>query len=182
MTLFQGFSAVFCMPILNNSKHEKFAQLVANGTDSPAAAYCAVYKSHAKTAAANASKLVNTNAIARRIDELRALSAPTQKRFLTLDQKREFLALVVNTPADAVDERSPLCQQADFSESPSGTSRKLRMPDKLKALELDARLAGELRESHELEVVDRRATSAELQARLDAATPLLQAHLAKEAQ
>lgn len=165
------------MPKLNNSKHEKFARLVAKGDVTTTAAYCAIYKTSSKTAPANASKLAKAPPVALRIAELRAAPPDAQKRFLSLDQKREFLALVVNTPADEVDERSPLCQSADFSETPTGSSRKLRMPDKLKALELDARLAGELRESHEVDVVDRRASAAELQARLDAATPLLQAHL-----
>jgi hypothetical protein len=55
------------------------------------------------------------------------------------------------------------------------------MPDKLKALELDAKLAGELTEKHEVDVVDRRASAIELQERLAKATPLLQAQLTRGA-
>jgi hypothetical protein len=173
------------MPKLDNSKHEKFAQLVAMEEHTVAEAYCAIYNTRGKTAELNSARLAKTAPVALRIEELRALRSqppgPAQQRFLTLDQKREFLARVVNTPAGEIDESSPLCQAADFAESASGSSRKLRMPDKLRALELDAKLAGELRERHELDLIDSRASVLELQQRLDAAAPLLAARQIKEA-
>ena len=98
------------------------------------------------------------------------------RRFLSLLEKRAYLAMVVRTPIGEIDEKSPLCQAVEWGKN----GRKIKMPDKLRALELDAKLAGELHESHEVDVVDRRASVIELQERLTAATPLLQARWAKE--
>ena len=84
---------------------------------------------------------------------------------LTLAEKRRFLRLVVLTPISAVNEDSILCQKVEYSVgSPRRATRggpanpgthetdrdsrtmKVTMPDKLRAIELDAKLAGELRE------------------------------------
>lgn len=61
---------------------------------------------------------------------------------LSLSEKRTFLRCVVQTPIGAVDENSVLAQTLKRGET--GDVREIRMPDKLRALELDARLAGEL--------------------------------------
>lgn len=66
-----------------------------------------------------------------------------------MSEKRSFLRSVVTTPIGGITEHSVLAQS--FKRS-SRTSRdgatvddyELRMPDKLRALELDAKLAGEL--------------------------------------
>ncbi len=51
------------------------------------------------------------------------------------------MAKVVRTPVGEVDERSELAQEIEHK--PDGT-RKIKMPNKLDALTLDARLCGEL--------------------------------------
>ena len=116
-------------------------------------AYCCSDRRCAK--AAGSRLLTNVN-VQERLGALRKEADTTAT--LTLAMKRAYLRLVVLTPIGHVDLNSNLCQ--------SVTSRRLRgnptnqtseivcdgddiiaikMPDKLKALELDARLAGELK-------------------------------------
>jgi len=60
---------------------------------------------------------------------------------MSLEERRLFLAAIVRTPIGRVDETSPLCQF--FRRTKGGLH--ITMPDKLRAIELDARLAGELK-------------------------------------
>ena len=60
--------------------------------------------------------------------------------FLTASERREYLARIVRTPIGLVNEQSDLCQYAEFTEQ----GRKIKMPDKLTALKLDAQLCGDL--------------------------------------
>lgn len=62
---------------------------------------------------------------------------------LSAQEKRAFLADIVRTPVGEVTENSPLCQSYKIDNE---GKIEYKMPDKLKALELDAKLAGELRE------------------------------------
>jgi len=79
-----------------------------------------------------------------------AASAETQT-VLTLAEKRQFLADVVRTPIGWIDENSPLAQSAEYQRTGRGDNprslMKVRALDKLRALELDAKLSGELRET-----------------------------------
>lgn len=59
---------------------------------------------------------------------------------MTLADKRKYLARVIRTPAGLVDETSDLC--AKFKRVPGG--RSISMPDKIGAIALDSRLAGDL--------------------------------------
>ena len=72
-----------------------------------------------------------------------------QSRFLSLEEKREFLANVVRTPVGEVDETSSLVQEVTHS---ADGSRKIKLPDKHRALELDARLMGEFQDSVRLDI------------------------------
>ena len=127
------------MPVLKNTRHECFAQLLAAG-NSATAAYEAVYgpKKGVRQSASRMSANVN---IAARVTELQRQSG--ERAVLTLAAKREFLYRVVMTPIGEVDEHSDLCQRCKFTVD----GRAVTMPDKLRAIELDAKLAGELRES-----------------------------------
>lgn len=65
---------------------------------------------------------------------------------LSLAEKRNFLAEVVRTPVSTLSEDSPLAQKLKVTTSEKGEYKEIEMPNKLKALELDAKLAGELKE------------------------------------
>ena len=69
-----------------------------------------------------------------------AADAATQA-VLSLAEKREISRRsVVRTPAGMIDETSPLCQAVKVG---ADGAKEIKMPDKLQALELDAKLAGE---------------------------------------
>jgi len=136
------------MPVLKNKRHEEFAQLVGTG-ETPTAAYRKVYKAKGLTAESCASRLMKHAKVLQRIEEIRAQYAKRveqklENRFLSLDEKREFLRQVVTTPVDAV-VGTRLHQGYSKGGAPT-------MPDKLRALELDAKLAGEFRERVEVQV------------------------------
>lgn len=82
-----------------------------------------------------------------RLQELR--EEARRADLLTMQQKRAFLKRVVQTPISAVTEDDALCARVVRTTrvTGEGTVEKvvIEMPDKLKALELDAKLAGELR-------------------------------------
>ncbi len=59
---------------------------------------------------------------------------------MTLIQKREYLARIVSTPIAEVDEKSDLCQR--FRRTARTYSKE--MPDKVRAIELDAQLDGSI--------------------------------------
>jgi hypothetical protein len=56
--------------------------------------------------------------------------------------RRRYLAAIALTPIGEIDMMSPLCQYYQTTE----TSTTIKMPDKIRALELDAKLAGELKD------------------------------------
>lgn len=74
-----------------------------------------------------------------------------RKRFLSFDEKRAFLAKVVRTPVGEVDGMHELAQELRVSRD--GISVKL--PSKLQAIELDARLMGEFKDTVKLEVSEK---------------------------
>lgn len=119
------------MTILN-PRWEQFAQRVASG-ESAAAAYRAAYGAKGASAEAAASRLLRNVLVPLRVAELRKQAAGASaveeaktaaraagKVVLALAKKRELLA--------------------GFA-----TARKLSVRDRMRAIELDARLAGELK-------------------------------------
>lgn len=139
------------MPLLENPKHEEFAQRFAL-LDNASQAYRDAFGAKGATAGANGSKLLKRAEVALRIAEIRTsiqvavtdaaeeIKAEVKGKFLSLADYRAYLRDVIMTPIGEVDERSRLCQSAEYSD----TGKKFRMPDKLKALELDAKLSGAL--------------------------------------
>lgn len=91
-----------------------------------------------RVAVACASKMLARADVQARIEQLR--KASTVASVLTLAEKRRFLALVVRTPLSAVDEASVLAQEY----TAGGDKVRIKMVDKLRAIELDSKLAGEL--------------------------------------
>src|SRR5688572_30821085 len=142
--------------ILDNPRHEAFAQAVASGLNA-SEAYRRVYQSTVKNADTLSARL--SVKVRDRIKEIQTAAATSA--VLTLAEKREFLAKLIRTPIGDVDERSILCQAAEYqvaggmrgklrrgdAESgneqaePAVTTVRIKMADKLKAIELDAKLA-----------------------------------------
>lgn len=70
-------------------------------------------------------------------------------KILSLREKREYLAEVVRTPVGKVDEDHPLAQRVKRStrtdkDGQTHETEEIEIPGKLRAIELDAKLAGEL--------------------------------------
>lgn len=118
--------------ILANARWEKFAQSIASG-ENGAAAYRTCYGARGAGAAANASRLIRNDKVRRRVAELRQQAAgvgsaeaaktvakAATRTVLTLARKRELLFALA-------------------------TSRKLKPEQRMRAIELDAKLAGELK-------------------------------------
>jgi len=138
------------MPALDNARHERFCQLMAGGNLSRTAAYEAAYGATGKAAGNSGSRLMEKVGIVQRIDELQL--KVEENTVLTLAEKRTFLRSVVTTPIGVVDEHSALAQRVKRStrttrDGRSITETEVELPSKLKALELDAKLAGELDDS-----------------------------------
>ena len=75
------------------------------------------------------------------------LSKLREKQFsrdlLSVSEKRAYLARALRTPIGELDEASDLVQEMTYNESANGSSKKVRGVDKLRALELDSRIAGD---------------------------------------
>ncbi len=92
---------------LANTRHECFAQLVAEG-DPAGVAYVKVYRTSAQCGSASASRLLRNVNVRERISGLQKEAA--KGTVLTLAHKREILHDIVTTPLSDVNEYSPLCQ------------------------------------------------------------------------
>ena len=145
-----------------SARQEKFCALYASGKTATEA-YRESY-GNTKTAEAASSRLLTNVKVRARVTALQQATALSA--VLTLAEKRAFLRSVVLTPLGDIDERSILCQSAEYvtnggvrgklrkghasggneETEPETTTVKLKMCDKLRAIELDAKLAGELRE------------------------------------
>lgn len=126
------------MPRLDSPRHEAFAQRIAKG-ESGAEAYREVYGDQVSNPRGLASDLLKDNPdISERVVELQAEGA--KGVVMSLQTSLEYLTRVVTTPAGQVTEESDLCQ----SYKHTLTENSIKMPDKLKALELLSKLTGRL--------------------------------------
>ena len=105
------------MTTLTNTRWEQFAQRVASG-ESATSAYRALYKAAPKSAEAHGCRLVKSGKVSARVAELQAEAA--KACVMTLTQRRELLARFAQSEGE-------------------------RTADRIRALELDAKLAGELK-------------------------------------
>lgn len=132
------------MPVLDNSRHEKFAQEVAKGMDATAA-YISVYgKSSRSSANSSAARLLAN--VRFRVQELKEASATATT--LTMQERRERLARIVRCDLTRIDTSidGDLVQEITTSDGVV----KLRLPGKRECIMDDAKLAGELTEKLEL--------------------------------
>jgi hypothetical protein len=105
-------------------------------------AYLAAYpECSPKAAEAHGSRLVRNGKVKEEIARLRAeAEKAADGPILTLAMKRKFLHDLVTTPIGEVDKSSWLCQSVKYTED----GFELKMPDKLRAIELDSKHSGEL--------------------------------------
>jgi len=125
---------------LANQKHEVFAQCVAKG-DSQSEAYRKAYntgKMSPQSLSTCGGRLLKIVEVQKRVVELQKAAACGV--VLTIEEKRKFLADCIRTPIGRLNADSPLAQKVRVT--PEGME--VVMVDKLRALELDAKLAGEL--------------------------------------
>jgi hypothetical protein len=66
----------------------------------------------------------------------------SQAHALHTEEVRAYLKAVVNTPISLVGKDSPLCQSYEEVDTKFGTTVKVKMVDKLKALDMDNKLSG----------------------------------------
>lgn len=135
------------MPVLKNSRHERFAQLVAGGMPATPA-YKKIYKCQTRTAETSSSRLMSSGKVADRIAELKKAAA--EKAVWSLAERLKFLQDCALVKPTELTPDSPLCQgiriKADGNE--------LIMPDKLKSVELYSKLSGDFTERVEVEAGD----------------------------
>ncbi len=123
---------------LRNARHEAFVLRVIVG-ESASNAYAKSYGAKGRSAEANGPRLMRNDSIRQRLAWLQNRAASIA--VMTAIQKREYLARVVLTPISQVDEESDLCQH--FKRTVDGVCS-MAMPDKLRAIELDSQLTGDL--------------------------------------
>jgi hypothetical protein len=114
------------MAMLTNTRHEKFAQNVANGMSASAAYKAAGYNS--TNLDVHSARLMVNDGIKSRIAELQGETAKTQA--ITREEVVQFLADAVKTPAGHVHKNHPLCQS--FKDTADCTE--IRTTDKLGAI------------------------------------------------
>lgn len=153
------------MPALKNKKHEAFARNIGIKGMSAAEAYRTVFPDASRaTSEVNGSRLAAKFGL--RISEFREESAERakEKDFLSVEEKRAFLAKIVRTPIGEVDEKSDLCQEFGFDIVGGGVRGRLKrgsdesgneieeiprerlkfkMPSKLDAIKIDNDLAND---------------------------------------
>ena len=90
--------------------------------------------------------MLRTPAVQKLVQAIREAAANDiiNRAVLSVRERREFLARIVRTPIGQVDESSDLCQSYKIGKE---GEREYKLPDKLRALELDAKLSGDLKET-----------------------------------
>ena len=131
-----------------NDRQRLFCLYVVTGHPANEAYALAGYASGSDEAArANASRLITNDNVKAYLDEL--IKKAETDAVMTLQEKREYLARVVRTPIGAVDQFSDLCHKHK-TKVVSGPSveggqvvleSQVEMPDKLRALAEDSKLA-----------------------------------------
>jgi hypothetical protein len=123
-------------------KVARFCHLVSLGLTQADAYMQAGFKSEGKMAAELACRLLKRPDVAKYYAALR--EAAFLANVLSLAEKRSYLADVARTPIGKVELDNKLASAARWH---NGELVEVRMPDKIKAIELDAKLAGELHDN-----------------------------------
>lgn len=141
------------------ARQERFAQLVAQGIPLGRAYEEAGYRSRGHSAYVNSASLFQHPDVKARVAEIRELADGLGTTLLTILEKRVFLAELIRTPVGSIGPDSRLCQEfyekvklqgqhkhgkARPKEGDLILRRRVRIWDKLRAIELDSKLAGHL--------------------------------------
>lgn len=142
-----------------NDRQRRFAELIVSGETAKAAYFGSFPRCKAeKTAETEGCKLLKNPKVARFIKKLRAEVALAVKSSLVAEKKEalEFLTTLLRTPIGDVDKKSILCQEFTTDEIGEAVLRtKVKMPDKLRAIERMARMLGwDEAEKHQHEAGD----------------------------
>lgn len=122
-----------------NANQMKACQLRALGKSQVDAYLMAGYKvEDRKDAAAAACNMFRKPHVQAYLTELKKASWLASA--VSIEEKRNFLARVIRTPIGELDETSDLVHSLEYTEH----GKKIKAHDKLKAIELDAKIAGEL--------------------------------------
>jgi len=124
-----------------NPRQRKFAELIVQGQTAKAAYQASFPRCRSElTAEAEGSRLQHKPVVAAFIAELRAELAEKVKAetVVTLKEGLEFLTEVIRTSAEQVEKGSRLCQS--IKQTPS--IREVKVPCKLRALELAMKMQG----------------------------------------
>lgn len=134
-----------------NERQRKFAERYATGLPAGRAYEQAGFKASGATANEAASRLLKNVNVCQYVRSLRRRAAESSEAvtILSIIEKRQFLARIVRTAISEVTAKSDLCQEHTETTTETGGTVKYKMPCKLRALELDAKLAGELTEKED---------------------------------
>jgi hypothetical protein len=125
-----------------NKRQQLFCHYLSEGESQARAYLKAGFKANTiRQAGSNAIRLMRTERVSSYLAKLKEVHFT--KQALTYAEKRAWLAKAVRTPVGELHEGSDLAQEVTITESKEGTSRKVKAVDKLRALELDSRLAGD---------------------------------------
>jgi phage terminase small subunit len=86
-------------------------------------------------------RILKTPRVASEVQKIREKAF--SREALSYAEKRAFLARAVRTSVGEIHEGSDLAQEVTITEGKEGTSRKVKAVDKLRAIELDSKLAGD---------------------------------------
>lgn len=127
---------------LENTQHEKFAQLVAGGMDKTEA-YQKIYNDATRDSAYSAGARL-FGIVRKRVRELQALSET--HLVMDMQERRERLARITRADLASFDtaKDGDLIQEIDYNED--GTIKKIKLPGKRECILADAQLAGEMPE------------------------------------
>lgn len=135
-------------PAKLSARQENFVREYVSGKTA-AEAYAVAYGVAGHTAESAGSRLLRNVEVSRKITALRQRA--DDGSVMTLLYRRRYLKRVVDTPIGDIDHRSDLCQERTVTTSEDGCTEKIKMPGKLGAIELDSKLAGDLRDKVEVE-------------------------------
>ena len=137
------------IPLPNDPRHQRFADLVLSGETPPEAYRKAGFSATSTQSRAAAScRLLKNVKIATYMAAVRGKAA--QGAVLTLQQKREFLCRIVTTPLMSIDPKGKdgdLIRKYKSVQTETGGSEEIEKLDPLKAIDLDNKLTGEDAES-----------------------------------
>ena len=126
-------------------QQQEFVNKVTSG-DSATTAYVNVYNCKKESASSAASRLLKKPSIKGELSRLK--KAAEKNTLMDIQHKRALLTEMILSPAVGIDPKSPLVQNVKIKRRtpPDGTIEEditVTLPDKLKAIELDAKLSGQ---------------------------------------